>query len=947
MFIRSSYILRSCTGLAVLLQLSSATLAAQRPEIALRSGTKALNADVSSRFIQQVRASANGLHGFAVFRRNPTNADVALLERMGITVQHRLVHTAFVVRVARRARLDDPSLQTLVRYWASSEPRDRVAPEIWNGRLEKFVRRTGSGAMTSLVENRDSTINLIIQFHVDATRAEMQQILQPYRRQVAQQWPLRWRATLRKSDVMALAAFDKVRWIDAIPVSRGPDMDLVRQQLNLDAVQKFNEVTGAATGATGLGIRVGVHDSGGIDPANKDFDRLSSSASRVIVNQSGPGWHATYMAGIIAGTGLRSIDDDSWGQFNEGTSAYQWRGIAPHAELLNAPWFLPSTAAEFDAYRQLITMHGMAVSNHSYSISLSGEYGDAGHVHDAAIRGDDPGDGNPVPRVLHVHSAGNNGNMPSEIPGPYQRGFFALGNQLKNSLTVGDYFADQKRVSKLSSLGPTHDGRIKPDVVAPATAVTAAGYCNSNLGDNPAYYPDALGAPRACDGMPAGQTSRSSFYIRQRGTSVAAAVTSGVVALVLEKLKSSLNIAVNLASPLASTLRGVIIHSATDLVGYMFETEDGADGTLPVVGYDGPDFASGFGLVDAAAAVEVVQNRMVLESVIPATCQTQSFSINVPPGATAPIKVTLAWDDPASAVPEMSYSAPRLINDLDLVLIAPDGTKHYPWLLDQVTLDANDLPLSNVEQSCDTPISVRRTLAATPDPWFPGFDPLTGNLLSGNGAPRDDPINDSDLVGATRGKDHLNNVEQVVAAPVEGTWTVEVSGFHVPQGPQPFSLIGVQGGMITATPPKNLCAMYSGLCDNRLIGLCLRYPPLCATAAPPRISDRAVQLTFRHLYDRQVIDVVRLCDARPGCRSDSGERASPAMELLLPSDAQLFGLEVFDAAGRLVASDLSASRVKRLTIPPRIGPTFLIIRPLDGARVGAEYTVPIALTRRQ
>ena len=88
-------------------------------------------------------------------------------------------------------------------------------------------------------------------------------------------------------------------------------------------------------------------------------------------------------------------------------------------------------------------------------------------------------------------------------------------------------------------------------------------------------------------------------------------------------------------------------------------------------------------------------------------------------------------------------------------------------------------------------------------------------------------------------------------------------------------------------------------------GLCLRYPPLCATSAPPRISDRAVQLAFRHLYDRQVIDVVQLCYARQGCRSDSAERESPAMELLLPSDAQLFGLEVFDAAGRLVASDLS------------------------------------------
>jgi len=67
------------------------------------------------------------------------------------------------------------------------------------------------------------------------------------------------------------------------------------------------------------------------------------------------------------------------------------------------------------------------------------------------------------------------------------------------------------------------------------------------------------------------------------------------------------------------------------------------------------------------------------------------------------------------------------------VLIAPDGTPHYPWVL----------------------------------------DPANPDLAASNG------INNRD------------NVEQVfVSNPVTGTWTARVSGSAVPVGPQSFALIG-------------------------------------------------------------------------------------------------------------------------------------------------------------
>ena len=50
------------------------------------------------------------------------------------------------------------------------------------------------------------------------------------------------------------------------------------------------------------------------------------------------------------------------------------------------------------------------------------------------------------------------------------------------------------------------------------------------------------------------------------------------------------------------------------------------------------------------------------------------------------------------------------------------------------------------------------------------------------------------------GADHTNNVETVdIASPVTGTYTIVVKGYNVPQGPQPFALVG-HAGFGTAAP---------------------------------------------------------------------------------------------------------------------------------------------------
>ena len=94
-------------------------------------------------------------------------------------------------------------------------------------------------------------------------------------------------------------------------------------------------------------------------------------------------------------------------------------------------------------------------------------------------------------------------------------------------------------------------------------------------------------------------------------------------------------------------------------------------------------------------------------------------------------KVTLAWTDYASS----TNAARNLVNDLDLRITSPAGLIYF------------------------------------------------GNAFSGGW---------SQDGGAA---DRINNLENVfVAGPVAGDWVVEVLGYNVPYGPQPFALV-IDGGI--------------------------------------------------------------------------------------------------------------------------------------------------------
>lgn len=265
----------------------------------------------------------------------------------------------------------------------------------------------------------------------------------------------------------------------------------------------------------------------------------------------------------------------------------------------------------------------------------------------------------------------------------------------KNVISVGAINSDDGSIWSGSNKGPTGDGRIKPDVMSPG--------CEARRG------------------WSVWSTLPSNRYGSGCGTSMAAPSVSGILALLLEDWRST-----HEADPLPSTLKGILIHTAMDLEN------------------PGPDYSSGYGAIDARAAVDLTRadtlDEVIIEDRIVWPRQEHVYTLEVLPDQTE-LKLTLVWDD----FPADPPAAQALVNDLDLVVTDPDGQRHFPWALDPAV------------------------------PQEP--------------ARRDQ-------------EDHINNVEQVrVAGPVGGFWRVTVLGARVPECEQTYSLITSPSPLEPIMPP--------------------------------------------------------------------------------------------------------------------------------------------------
>jgi hypothetical protein len=192
------------------------------------------------------------------------------------------------------------------------------------------------------------------------------------------------------------------------------------------------------------------------------------------------------------------------------------------------------------------------------------------------------------------------------------------------------------------------------------------------------------------------------------GTSDAAPKVTGDLA-VLAQIYKALNSG---TEPPSSLLRAVIMNSADDL-------DD-----------PGPDYKTGYGMVNMRRAYNIINNSQYLSSSI-SDGNTNSHTITVPAN-TKQVRVMIVWPDVAASV----NADPAIVNDLDLVGKNPSLVSYNPWVLDHsASISAIDAP-------------------------------------------------------ATRAVDSRNTIEQVtVDDPASGNWTFEVTGSSVPSGPQTYYLV--------------------------------------------------------------------------------------------------------------------------------------------------------------
>jgi hypothetical protein len=174
-------------------------------------------------------------------------------------------------------------------------------------------------------------------------------------------------------------------------------------------------------------------------------------------------------------------------------------------------------------------------------------------------------------------------------------------------------------------------------------------------------------------------------------------------------------------------------------------------------GNPGPDYQFGYGSVRIKDTIDFMRTGGFVEAETGHGAFVD-YNVTVAPG-TPVLKATLAWDDP----PASPLAGSALVNDLDVVAIAPGGgTTHLAWTLNPLN------PAANAVQTAPN----RR-----------------------------------------------DNLEQVfVTSPAAGTWTIRVSGFNVPQGPQKFSLAanGLQPapGVFISLPNGTPATMVPGVAVN-------------------------------------------------------------------------------------------------------------------------------------
>jgi len=570
-----------------------------REEIALHSRHFTIE---SGRDVQSVAGGSQSRYFILQFDKIPDKAQRQLLEARGITLLEYVPNRAWIASVDSKG-MGMPGFPLGIKA-AKLLREDKISRAVRDGNYLVSI---------------DGLVNVSVAIFTDADLEDAVEILTEYG-DVLDVYPSGHSLKFRTSEdtIEDIADVEVVKWITVVDKEMRMFNDGNRRNTGVDKIQIV------PYDLLGTGVTVAQWDGGWIDTGHDDFTgRLVIGDSGCTETECGTANHATHVGGTMLGDGSRSAAF--------GGDLFQWRGMAPNASAVSYEWWNDISELN-NEYSSAINTYNAQISQNSWGYTYTncgadcfGGYDGPSAELDEVVRGSQGH------RILIVWSAGN--ERPSDCDGS---GVDCIGipGAAKNVLTVGATNSDDDSITSFSSFGPTNDGRLKPEVVAPG--------CEEDRNDG-----TVTGSVYS--------TTLSNAYGGLCGTSMAAPTVSGVAAILTEQFGNSVYF--------PSTSKAMLAHTAKDL------------------GHQGPDFAFGYGRINVVDAVDLALGNYgndsgYVEDIVD-DGGLNAIQVNVGLGQDE-LKITLAWDDfPASA-----FADPALVNDLDLTLVDPFGAVYYPWVLD-------------------------------------------------------------------------------------------------------------------------------------------------------------------------------------------------------------------------------------------------------------------------
>jgi serine protease AprX len=628
---------------------------------AAQAGTVLRLKAVGTKNTAALKAIAGGLEGNRLFvvqwKSQVHESEKAQLAALGLDLLNYLPDDAFLAQgdanAARKAE-GFPFVQAVIPYSATFKLERGIAPA---------SIATAGTAMVSiqLAPNADrAAVKALVMNGTDASGLVIGSV------SAANLYAL-----AARGDVLWIEKYLPLRMMDMKPSEIGQGMSPTDGPTRTgfeSGVRIINVDAAYANGLHGEGQVVAVADTGldtgDVSTLNADFQGQLKIG--IAVGLGGSSWgdpemHGTHVSGSILGNGKNSnglirggaygaqlVMMGMWSDIMNNIvpptidKLYQ-TGYDNGARIQSNSWGQPNSNGRYDNWAQLTDQWCFAHPDYLPMFAAGNDGADLN------------GDG-----VIDEGSVGSPGTAKNVLTVGASKNFLMTGGiqkamkDLRNGTTKwavepiasSKLSEDPNGLAAFSSRGPTADGRIKPEIVAPGTNIVSV------RDHHPKADPASMSWGIYDDN-----------YVYMGGTSMATPVAAGGVAIVRQWLQQQ----TGEASPSAALLKATVANAADDLYpGQFGERRQGQE--EPTVR---PNNHEGWGRVDLANFTGNRQFKLVDDSTGLATGQNATQTIKHAGGA---LRVTMAYTD----APGVASAEKTLVNDLDLTVTDASGKVFYP-----------------------------------------------------------------------------------------------------------------------------------------------------------------------------------------------------------------------------------------------------------------------------